>query len=135
MMHDISYKPASADLFTQEAIYTARIKLDALTKKEVLVLHYLVSGISTKLIAYRLGVASKTIQKHRSSIMKKTGIRSLSALTILFYMGIKDCSAVCLLIRRCTLGDNNCPIRQCLGDLNPKNSNVTREKNRMNFPE
>lgn len=113
-MHEYQNIPEGMDLMNQEAIYFARTKLEKLSEREILVLHYLISGIPTKLIAYKLGITSKTIQKHRCNIMRKTETRSISVLTFMFYQGIKNCSSICLLIRLCIVGDPKCPIYECL---------------------
>lgn len=55
-------------------------KLERLTPRESEVLRLVVQGKLTKQIAMELGVTVKTIETHRSSIMKKLGISSVAVL-------------------------------------------------------
>jgi two-component system response regulator FixJ len=51
-----------------------------LTPREQQVLGLLVEGRPSKLIAYELGISTRTAEHHRSAVMKKMGARSLSHL-------------------------------------------------------
>ena len=58
-------------------VASVEAKLSTLTPREHEVLKHVVAGRLNKQIAYELGTAEKTIKFHRSSMMKKLGIRSL----------------------------------------------------------
>jgi two-component system response regulator FixJ len=51
-----------------------------LTPREREVLDLLVEGLPSKLIAYRLGISTRTAEHHRAAVMKKMGARTLSHL-------------------------------------------------------
>ncbi len=51
-----------------------------LTARELQVLDLLVDGRPSKLIAYELGISTRTAEHHRSAVMKKMAARSLSHL-------------------------------------------------------
>jgi two-component system response regulator FixJ len=51
-----------------------------LTVREQQVLDLLVEGRPSKLIAYQLGISTRTAEHHRSAVMKKMAVRSLSHL-------------------------------------------------------
>jgi FixJ family two-component response regulator len=53
---------------------------DALTARELDVLRLLVDGLPSKLIAYELGISSRTAEHHRSAVMRKMEARTLSHL-------------------------------------------------------
>lgn len=53
------------------------LALDRLTPREREVLRDVVAGLPNKMIAHRLGVSPKTVEVHRSRVMRKTGARSL----------------------------------------------------------
>lgn len=53
-------------------------KLAELTPREREVLHGLVEGKPSKIIAYELGVSVRTVEIHRGNIMEKTGARNAS---------------------------------------------------------
>ncbi len=56
----------------------AASRVAALTPREAEVLHGLVAGRSNKVIAFDLGVSSRTVEIHRANLMTKLGARSLS---------------------------------------------------------
>ncbi len=56
-------------------------RIQRLTPREQEVLRYVVSGMPNKQIAFRLGIAEKTVKAHRGRIMKKLEIDSLPELT------------------------------------------------------
>lgn len=51
-----------------------------LTPREREVLELLVEGLPSKLVAYRLGISTRTAEHHRAAVMKKIGARTLSHL-------------------------------------------------------
>jgi two-component system, LuxR family, response regulator FixJ len=58
--------------------------LDQLTAREREVLELLVMGKASKVIAAALGISEKTVDVHRSNVMKKTGTRSVAELVRLW---------------------------------------------------
>ena len=57
-----------------------RERLVKLTSRELEVFHLLCRGLSNKMIAASLGIQPKTIEDHRSSIMRKTQANGLAQL-------------------------------------------------------
>jgi len=55
---------------------------EVLSERETDVLRLLVSGLSNKEIADKLNISTHTVISHRKNISQKTGIKSLSGLTI-----------------------------------------------------
>lgn len=55
-------------------------RLDALTDREADVMRLVVAGDANKVVARKLGLSIKTIEKHRSSLMKKLQVRSVPEL-------------------------------------------------------
>lgn len=67
----------------------AVIRLAALTSRERDVLDGMVLGRPNKLIAYDLGIATRTVEVHRANLMEKLSARSLSdVLRIAFAAGL-----------------------------------------------
>jgi PAS domain S-box-containing protein len=58
----------------------AEAKLDALTAREYDVMRLVVAGDANKVVARKLSLSIKTIEKHRSSLMKKLNVRSVPEL-------------------------------------------------------
>ena len=56
-------------------------RLTNLTSREREVLILIANGVATKAIANMLGVAFKTADHHRSSLMRKLGIHDIAGLT------------------------------------------------------
>ncbi len=54
--------------------------MEALTDRELDVMRHVVAGDANKVVARRLGLSIKTIEKHRSSLMKKLHVRSVPEL-------------------------------------------------------
>jgi PAS domain S-box-containing protein len=59
---------------------TAAAQLRALSERENDVMNLVVAGNANKVIARKLGLSIKTIEKHRSSLMKKLHVRSVPEL-------------------------------------------------------
>jgi FixJ family two-component response regulator len=55
-----------------------------LSPREKQVMELFVQGKAAKVIAYELGLSTKTVETHRSNVMDKMGVRSLVDLTRLF---------------------------------------------------
>lgn len=53
-----------------------------LSVRERDVLRFLAEGLSSKEIAERLGLSSRTVENHRASISRRTGLRSVAQLTL-----------------------------------------------------
>jgi len=69
----------------------ARVRLDALTPRELDVMKGLVRGHPNKTIAYDLDISPRTVEIHRANLMTKLGVASLSeALRIAFAAGLGD---------------------------------------------
>jgi PAS domain S-box-containing protein len=58
----------------------ASLKLQALTDREYDVMRLVVAGDANKVAARKLGLSIKTIEKHRSSLMRKLKVRSVPEL-------------------------------------------------------
>lgn len=64
-----------------------------LSERERVVLQLLAEGLSSKQIAARLGLSGRTVENHRASIMKRTGLRSIPALVLhAVRLGLVDAS-------------------------------------------
>jgi two-component system response regulator FixJ len=73
------------------ALADALVQLAALTARERDVLDGMVLGRPNKLIAYDLGIATRTVEVHRASLMDKLEARSLSdVLRIAFAAGLGE---------------------------------------------
>ena len=58
-----------------------RISLDQLlTPRQIQCLVDIANGMSTRQIAQHWGVSTKTVETHRASLMKRTGIRNIAGL-------------------------------------------------------
>ena len=68
------------DYFTPQ-ISGNNTKTQDLTQREREVLQLIVEGHTTKKIASRLNISTKTVESHRSSIMSKLGLHSVAELT------------------------------------------------------
>lgn len=56
-------------------------KMDSLTKREKQVIELIMQGMLNKQMAYELAVSLSTIEAHRSSVMKKMGVKNITQLT------------------------------------------------------
>jgi two-component system response regulator FixJ len=61
-------------------------RLKALTRREGDVLRGLASGLSNKVLAYRLGLSVRTVEMHRSNMMTRLAVRSLPEALRLAYL-------------------------------------------------
>jgi two-component system response regulator FixJ len=59
-------------------------KLSSLTRRERQVLELVVAGKFNKTIADVLGISTKTVELHRSSVMTKLGVRNVPDLVKVF---------------------------------------------------
>jgi two-component system response regulator FixJ len=64
----------------------SREAADLLTQREQEVLHALAQGQSNKIIAEALGLSVRTIEMHRSSMMHRLGVRTLSDALRIYHM-------------------------------------------------
>jgi len=65
--------------YAQERVLALAL-MRALSERECDVMHLVVAGDANKVIARKLGLSIKTIEKHRSSLMKKLHVRSVPEL-------------------------------------------------------
>jgi two-component system response regulator FixJ len=76
---------------SQFAAAEATVRLAALTAREREVLGGMVQGRPNKLIAFDLGIATRTVEVHRANLMEKLSARSLSdVLRIAFAAGLGE---------------------------------------------
>jgi two-component system nitrate/nitrite response regulator NarL len=71
---------ALAEALREQAGTTAE-GLERLTEREKDVLSRVARGLSNKEIAAELGISARTVESHRDSLMRKTGLRNVAALT------------------------------------------------------
>ena len=55
-------------------------KIAALSEREREVFHLVADGEMNKVIAFDLGISQRTVEVHRSQVMKKLGVRTLAQL-------------------------------------------------------
>lgn len=88
---DMAYKRLEAAEEASTSEQQARVRLAALTPRELDVLRGLVRGHPNKTIAYDLNISPRTVEVHRANLMTKLDVRSLSeALRIAFAAGLGD---------------------------------------------
>lgn len=88
-----TFKALDARRAASELRAQATKKLKMLTPREDDVLRGLAAGFPNKVIAFRLGLSVRTVEMHRSSLMDRLGVRSLSeALRIAFLAGLEVAS-------------------------------------------
>ncbi|TWT95673.1 PAS domain S-box protein [Neorhodopirellula pilleata] len=75
---DITHRKRSEELIKNAT--AANAKLELLSDREREVFDWVVSGAMNKEIAKRLDISDKTVERHRSNLMKKLGVRSLAEL-------------------------------------------------------
>lgn len=76
-------KAIERDIARREALAErarARQRLTALTAREREVMEYVITGSSNKVIAFDLNISERTVELHRSRVMKKLGVRSVAEL-------------------------------------------------------
>jgi FixJ family two-component response regulator len=56
------------------------MRMERLTPRECEILRYVITGMLNKQIAFKLGIAEKTVKVHRGRIMEKLGARSVAEL-------------------------------------------------------
>ena len=61
--------------------HTRQRRLDQLTEREREVLRLVAEGLSTKEIASRLAISTRTVETHRAHLMRKLGLKSVARLT------------------------------------------------------
>jgi two-component system, NarL family, response regulator NreC len=74
-----SIRKRVASLSGRSAPLPAPEGLSTLTDREREVMHCVASGLRTREIAERLSLSEKTVEKHRSNLMRKLGLRSAAA--------------------------------------------------------
>jgi two-component system, LuxR family, response regulator FixJ len=71
---------ADRQINQQQRVHEIQQRYKHLTERERQVLKLLVDGLPSKLIAYELGISTRTAEHHRSAVMKKMKARTLSHL-------------------------------------------------------
>jgi two-component system response regulator FixJ len=86
---DIATAHLQSDMTAGSSRQDAKLRLAALTPREMEVLECLTQGMPNKTIAYDLSISPRTVEVHRANLMKKLGVRSFSdALRIAFAAGV-----------------------------------------------
>ncbi|SMP46903.1 PAS domain S-box-containing protein [Neorhodopirellula lusitana] len=75
---NISHRKLAEELARKAEIANAR--LDMLSSRERNVFSRVVEGDMNKVIAKRLDISEKTVERHRSNVMKKLGVKSITEL-------------------------------------------------------
>jgi FixJ family two-component response regulator len=71
----------ASEIAAEEAAVSAiETRFRLLTRREQEVMSLLAEGMSTKLIATRLGISTRTAEHHRAAVLKKMGARTVSHL-------------------------------------------------------
>ncbi len=99
--YDFIEKPARADVIVAavrraigkrgESVELDALQLEAarfkqqLTPREREVLQRVLDGQSNKVIAFEIGINQRTVENHRASIMRKSGVKALPALTRMMF--------------------------------------------------
>jgi PAS domain S-box-containing protein len=78
IVEDITSRKQSEAREKAAAVATAQVSM--LSPRERQVLTRIVAGAANKVIAHRLGISDKTVEKHRASLMKKMNARSVAEL-------------------------------------------------------
>ncbi|TPG42569.1 DNA-binding response regulator [Sphingomonas koreensis] len=74
----------AADEMVREREAAARDRVRKLTPREDEVIRELLTGAANKVVAYRLGLSTRTIEMHRASALNKLGLKSLAGVASLF---------------------------------------------------
>lgn len=85
LVEDVTRRKLSEAEAKQAAIAAAQLAM--LSPREHDVLREVVMGAANKVIARRLDISEKTVEKHRSSLMKKLRVRSVAELVRLAILG------------------------------------------------
>lgn len=86
---DAAFERLEKDRAAAARVEAARAKIGRLSDREKAVLDGLIEGHSNKIIAHELGISPRTVEIHRSKVMEKLNVRSLSeALRISFAAGM-----------------------------------------------
>lgn len=72
---NLAFERARADRAAHQGSADARARYDLLTPRERQVMDGVVRGLLNKQIAHELGIAEITVKLHRSSVMRKLGLR------------------------------------------------------------
>jgi FixJ family two-component response regulator len=78
MVEDITSRKQSEARARAAAVATAQVTM--LSPRERQVLAHVVAGEANKVVARRLDISEKTVEKHRASLMKKMDVRSVAEL-------------------------------------------------------
>jgi two-component system CheB/CheR fusion protein len=73
--------PALDGLHMQAAQFTAQ-----LTPRQRQILDLIIAGYPNKNIASDLGISQRTVENHRAEVMRKSGVKSLPALTRMMFV-------------------------------------------------
>ena len=78
MVLDITHRKIAEELARKADV--AQAKLAMLSERERDVFALVVEGLMNKVVARRLDVSEKTVERHRSNLMKKLGVRGVAEL-------------------------------------------------------
>jgi DNA-binding CsgD family transcriptional regulator len=78
LLEDITRRKQTEISAKQGAIAEAQIAM--LSPREIEVMHEVVAGNANKVIARHLDISEKTVEKHRSSLMRKLTVQSVAEL-------------------------------------------------------
>jgi DNA-binding NarL/FixJ family response regulator len=65
------------EIFKQKSLNPKKQNNDFFTKRENEILCLSMEGLPIKIIAYKLGIADRTVEKHRTSLMEKAGANNM----------------------------------------------------------
>lgn len=86
---DTAFEKLERDAAAAARVEAARMKIQRLSDREKAVLDGLIEGHSNKIIAHELGISPRTVEIHRSKVMEKLEVRTLSeALRLSFAAGM-----------------------------------------------
>lgn len=75
---ELAFERLSGRMSTVYRTEKAGVLISSLSAREIEILDGLVAGLSNKSLAYELGLSPRTVEMHRSNVMKKLQTRSLS---------------------------------------------------------
>ncbi len=76
-----------------QRVVNAAMRLSAPSPREMEVARLMATGRGTKVIAWELGIAARTVEVHRVRLMEKTGCRSLVEFGRLWEAGLAEVTA------------------------------------------